>query len=618
MEHLHERETVSRGVSTAYSVLDWRKKHALFVKCVSIILAVVFLHQQTGWAQNGRPVWAEARPLEITQQDILTKSRIEIPYDIAKTQSVKMNGGSEVIVHIQDAHSSLSAQYSIAKLLDSLVTGYDLSFIALEGSAGDIDTSVLRTFPDKKIRKDTASFLMREGRMSAGEFFAITCETEDVSLYGIENEELYLKNLESFRKVATERARQTENLTKLIAQLSQLGEKIWSEDLKSFDKTSALHREGDISFSEHWKEVGTYADKYGIDVSEYNELSKLVESITLEKEIDFAKANTERRELIDRLSEKMSEEELEKLVMESLAFKQNKISQGAYHGYLTMLAEEKGISASGYENLIKFTRYVTIYESVELVELYRQMELMEEGIRDKLYRNDDERELYHLIRMARLLKQLYSMELISREYAYLKDNYRAFTAEKYADFIRENANKYGAVISGGYDLSEITKGVDEAMSFYSDAEARDNALLANTINKMRAEGKQVAALITGGYHTKGMTDLMSQKGLSYLVVVPKFENGKERPYVAILTNKKKEYEKILETGKYQLAVQGYFDQYNGDLSRIKSVFSTHWVRPRLAVKMSIWLRPDGSRHTGMSEKQHLKKKSIVLVISCTE
>ncbi|MFH1552265.1 MAG: putative PEP-binding protein [Candidatus Omnitrophota bacterium] len=206
---------------------------------------------------------------------------------------------------------------------------------------------------------------------------------------------------------------------------------------------------------------------------------------------------------------------------------------------------------------------------MELVELYRQMELVEEGIRDKLYRNDDERELYHLIRMARLLKQLYSMELISREYAYLKDNYRAFTAEKYADFIRENANKYGAVISGGYDLSEITKGVDEAMSFYSEAEARDNALLANTINKMRAEGKQVAALITGGYHTKGLTDLMSQKGLSYLVVVPKFENGKERPYVAILTNKKKEYEKILQTGKYQLAVQGYFDQYNGDLSRIK-------------------------------------------------
>ncbi|MFH1665480.1 MAG: hypothetical protein ABIA77_04965, partial [Candidatus Omnitrophota bacterium] len=81
--------------------------------------------------------------------------------------------------------------------------------------------------------------------------------------------------------------------------------------------------------------------------------------------------------------------------------------------------------------------------------------------------------------------------------------------------------------------------------------------------------KKVAALITGGYHTEGLSDIMEQKGLSYLVVVPKFEGGRERPYVAILTNKKKAYEKLLESGQYQLAVSAYFYGYDGDLTRLK-------------------------------------------------
>ncbi|MFH1837455.1 MAG: hypothetical protein ABH862_05020, partial [Candidatus Omnitrophota bacterium] len=151
------------------------------------------------------------------------------------------------------------------------------------------------------------------------------------------------------------------------------------------------------------------------------------------------------------------------------------------------------------------------------------------------------------------------------------DHKDEFSAEKYAAFIKENSREYGTEITAGYDLGDIESGIDNALKFYQDAKARDNAMLANTVKRMREEGKKTAALITGGYHTEGLTGLMKEKKLSYLVIVPKFESGEERPYIAVLTNKKKPYEKLLESGRYKLAVAAYLYDYKGDLTGIKSM-----------------------------------------------
>ncbi|MGB2601756.1 MAG: hypothetical protein WBD12_07155, partial [Candidatus Omnitrophota bacterium] len=551
---------------------DWKRRHAFFIKCVSIILTVLFLHQQIGWAQDGQAVWAQAKPQAETYRDRFDVNGIKIPYDVASTHEAVSGKGEDVIIHIQDAHASLSAQYSIANLLDSLVTNYDLRLIALEGSNGYINTSLLKTFPDESIRDNTADFLMREGRMSAGEFFQITNDGPEVSLYGIEDDTLYRDNLDSFRRVASERVDRTENIIALLDQLDLMEEEVCSEELRTLNRNAVLHRGGRMGFTDHWKYINELAAAKDVDLSKYPELSKLLQSIELEEKIDFAKANRERGRLINELSREMDKDELETLVLKSLEFKQSKMSQRDFHSYLIDLAERKGIPAAGYENLINFTRYVSIYESVELFMLYREMSDLEDRIREQLYKSDDERDIYRMSKMARLLKQLYNMELTNDEYNYIRANYAEYSAPGCAAMIKDISKKHNVAITGGYDLGQIfaEKEISDAIDFYLDAEARNESMLVNTIKRMRKEGKHVAALITGGYHTTGLTDLMRQKKLSYLVVIPKFEAGKERPYVAILTNKKKAYEKLLESGKYELAVEAYFSSAKGDLSKMKS------------------------------------------------
>ncbi|KJJ83359.1 membrane protein containing Peptidoglycan binding-like domain protein [Candidatus Omnitrophus magneticus] len=548
----------------------FKHKYFPFIRVISGVLAFVFLVQELGIAQDGKSVWAYSKPEGSTSQTGKVHNGIDVPYDLAHVRE-GMTGetGKELLVHIQDAHASLSAQYSIALVLDNLVKNYNLDFIALEGSTGAIDTSLLRTFPDRDIRKKTASFLMKEGRMSAGEFYAITTEKkEDISLYGIEDEKLYKENVENFRSVAENRAKELIYIDQFLTDLSRLGEKVWNSDLAKINETSRLHREGRIGFNEYWNKVlKVLVEKEGIDITGYIDLGKLMDSIKLEGEIDFSKANIERKELVEELSNKLDKKGVEEIVIKSVEYRDKKMSEGMYHSFLVKRGEELGLVAEKYTNLIKFTRYVSIYESVELVNLYRELEKLEKSLREKLYRNEDDKTLYEIMREVRLIKQLYRLELTSEESREIEGLYKNITGERYAKYIKETCAKYGVALSNGYDLGEIVKGIKSALEFYYNAEARDKVLFNNTLERMRKEGKKVGALITGGYHSEGLIELMKNKKLSYLVVSPKFEGGNDRPYVAILTNKKKVYERILEEGKYELAISAYF--YDKDLNKIK-------------------------------------------------
>ncbi|MFH1878571.1 MAG: hypothetical protein ABH883_07185 [Candidatus Omnitrophota bacterium] len=548
------------------------KKYGIFFRSVSILLCAVFIEQQIGWAETGRPVWIKPADYSVSREGFDMPKGIEVPYDVAKTQEAYDGGSEELIIQIQDAHASLSAQHSIASLLNSLVTNYNLSFVALEGASGYVDTSILKTFPHKDIRNNTAEYLMREGRMSAGEFFSVTNDGSDVSLFGVENDELYNANLNAFRNIAAGRAGLIENIDRALADINKLENMIYSKELAAFNKSCVEHRDALITFPEHWKAVSSAAKKCKIDITKYSDLSRLIRSIELEKEIDFEKANDERADVVDRLSGKLDKAGLEVLVLKSLEFKENKISQKTFYTYIVKLAEQCGIPRDDYLNISRYISYVSAYSAVDLFNLYREIEDLEQAIRGALYRNEEERGIYRAANIFRYLRKLYGMELTNDGYGYITANRGIFSASECAAFLRDKSHKYGVVLSGEYDIEKVFSRMDEAIGFYSLAASRDEALVRNTVERMREHGKKVGALITGGFHTRGLTDLLQKKKLSYMVIIPKFENKKARPYIAVLTNKKTAYEKILDSGKYQLAVEAYFQDEDNKLWTLMTAF----------------------------------------------
>ncbi|MFH0764512.1 MAG: DUF692 family multinuclear iron-containing protein [Candidatus Omnitrophota bacterium] len=336
--------------------------------------------------------------------------------------------------------------------------------------------------------------------------------------------------MDQFRKVYELNQSTKKDLDSLIKALNELKDKLYTPELKEIESNSILHEDGRITFTDRWKLVSNLAHRYNIGYKQYSNLSKLVESLKLEKDINFNTANKERDQLIDELSKKLDKEQLEDLVLKSLAFKTNKITQSEYYTYLQGLANKTNIDPIPYRNLINYTEYITIYESIDLLEIFNEVKAYEDQIIEKLYTTEEQKKLHDVSKCVNCIKGLFNLKLTNTDFEYLEKHVKSCKTDL--------SNLRGST----YEVERVFDNLDIAMDFYRTAELRNRAILANTIKQMDAEGTEVAALITGGYHTKGLSDILKRKQTSYLVILPKFDASKgQRPYVAILTNKNDNY-----------------------------------------------------------------------------
>ena len=209
---------------------------------------------------------------------------LKIPNDIGITHSSYLNGSDKIILNIQDAHSDLSAQHSIVKILEDLAKNYDLNLVAAEGAEGPVDLSLLKSFPDKEIRKETADYFMRQGRMSAGEFFALVNE-KPIKFYGIEDNVLYQENLKALRAFLNDNAEYATSVDEALTILKKLESRIYSDDLKALNDKSILNHDAgakDPAFMEYWQSLFNTAAKYNLKNSApllYLNVNKLLKTI---------------------------------------------------------------------------------------------------------------------------------------------------------------------------------------------------------------------------------------------------------------------------------------------------------------------------------------------------
>ncbi|MGB2651930.1 MAG: HEAT repeat domain-containing protein, partial [Candidatus Omnitrophota bacterium] len=546
-------------------------RNRTFIKIVATVVAVIFLHQQVVWAAGdmagiGRAVASQS---QIPYADAYRN--INLPEELAQTDDIHINGSEDLIINIQDCHSSLSAQYSIVKILNELLHNYDLNVVAIEGGSGYIDTSILKSLPDEKIKEKTAAYLMKEGKISAGEFFTSTT-SEDIALYGAENNALYQENLKVFRQIHKKNRGNISVIKVVLDKLREAESKIYSSDLSRMVYKARLHRQSKISFDIYWDFLEKVCAKEGIDTSGYKNIRNFTDSVELESQINFDEATAERKVLIDILMKNTNKESLEEMVIKSLAYEKGQMEQAEYHKWLLEFAARKGLETGGYEELLKFTDYASGYHDLNVIGLQNELDAVEKEVLEELFSSDREKELYELVRTTELLKGLFEVKLSGEDVTALSTHVDKITSKNYKRFIKKVKGEENDTLFEALEgLEGMLLEAKDALKFYSLAEKRNDAMMANTVAAMRREGKHIAALVSGGHHSTGLTDLMKSKGLSYLVLMPKFFNDQSRPYVAILTKKTGPYEELVSSGEYDLALEAYFD--TGDLNELEELLA---------------------------------------------
>ena len=502
-------------------------KSRLIIKTISVVVAGVFLCQQVVWAAGG------ADGLTAT-----AGKSINVPAALAHVDTSRKGNGGDFVVNIQDNHSSLSTQYSIVNVLKELLKEYDLNIIAIEGGSGFADTSVLRSLPEADVRESTAAYLMREGKISAGEFFSATAE-DDVAVYGVEDSDLYAENLKCFREIHENNAPNLLKIKSILNGLRAEEKQVYSPALQKAVYKARLHNESKISFDIYWDFLEEACRENGVSTEGHESIAVFLEAVRLEKDIDFARATSERKQLTEDLTQVLGKGELEDMVVRTLRFSNNEIAPEEYHKGLIALAVGKGLDTSLYPELLKYAAYTDVYRDLNIAGLQRELDSIEKALTGKLLSSEEERTLYSSVRLMELCRGLFEIKLSSGDVRYL-------TAH-----IGELGSDPGT--------ADLVPAATEALKFYEVAEKRNETMLANTVAAMRREGKHAAALISGGHHSGGLADIMRAKDLSYLVIMPRIFKEENRPYVAVLTRKTGPYRELVSAGKYDLALEALFD-----------------------------------------------------------
>ncbi len=449
------------------------------------------------------------------------------------------------IIYIQDAHCNFEAQNNNSKILQDLISNYGVHLVAVEGSSGIIDTTPFAQFPDKDIKTEVATYFMKKGRITGPEFLSITSDLK-FTIFGIEDEKMYKINYDAFIKSIDSK----DAIQKAIGQFKGYAEilkaNIYSPELKGMDKALANYKANKMAFSDFTEYLAKSSATAHLDLKGYPNFLLQQEAKKLEAKIDFKGVDKERTALIGKLEKTVSKKQISDLVVKSLSFRMGKVGAEEFYTFLKNLAAETRVDMSPYKNLVTYIAHLKSYGAINTAELFLECDRLAEALQEKLFTGPEQRELVRTVKDLSFLDDLFELKLSCRDLDYFRMHSTDLLSSRFVKFFQQYANRYGIPNVSKEKFEVIDHNFSVVEDFYETAKKRDHILIENTVNKMDTDAQGLAVLVTGGFHTSGITEELKRRGFSFVVVTPRITDlNAENYYIDVMTNKKTPFEELL-------------------------------------------------------------------------
>ncbi len=463
-------------------------------------------------------------------------SQIRISPELAKVQESYQGKTKKLIIHIQDAHCHYEAQKKVSQVLEKLIKNYGLGLILVEGGSGDVSLSYLRNYGTQELREEVAEEYLKKGEIAGEEYLDIISDLP-FRLYGIENDDLYNAHLDSFWEVESFKKKAIENGSVLKSLVDSLKRELYNTQLRFFERKKAGYEKEEISITDYYQYLRDSSKKFGLDLNPFPNFKNFIEAASFEKNIKTEEITRDCKSLVTRLTEVLPEKKLKQLLAKSAKFKLEKIKSQDYYLFLKMLARSKHLNLKSYPYLYNYLNYLELSERIDGVKLIKEVKAVEEDIKKKLFKNDEERKLNEISENLELFTNLINLQMTPDEYEFYRAKKSDFKLSSWLEFLNAKAAKY-KLNKQTLDTSLLDNNLETFEGYYQAAQKRDAVLVENTIAKMDEDKEAIAVLIAGGFHTPQLTRMFKEKGYSYLVVAPKItESSDHEIYLSVLKNR---------------------------------------------------------------------------------
>jgi hypothetical protein len=511
-------------------------KSLSILRTVALSLVAVMLVQDVVWAYPDM-----ARPAASVPAAASAPRPVNIPQSMGRIEDTFASGAADqpLIVNIRDAHRKLDSQYSINRLLEHLADKYQLGFVAMEGASGPVHTGLLAAFPDKASRDSMAEGLLRKGRLSASEYFAVTSGRE-VRLYGAEDNGLYDRNRRLFGRILQLSTAARSLSRRMETRLDREAPSVLGPDALAFRSARSEFRRRLIPLDVYMEKVRALAVRSGDPalLVRHPHAARYLRLLKTEKRLDFEKVDAERKALLRTLRTEHSEL-APNLARLSADYASKKIDHAEFFRRLWQIARSRGADMRDHAALRSYVRYWAEFGRLDLYGVWSDLEAAEKQLETRLSDSSRAEDFFRRDAERLLISKLVTLGLSAEEYRKLRRDPRL---EVLQHAVRPSERRV----------------VRAALAFYAVAERRNRSILTNTLRRMERDGVRTAALVTGGFHSEGLSELMRSDKVSHLIVMPSFDpDTGDRPYVTVLTQRPAEWEKRLAGDDLYLAAPAW-------------------------------------------------------------
>jgi hypothetical protein len=403
----------------------------------------------------------------------LSLSNLAVSEEIGKVQERFTGRSSRTIIQIQDVHAHAIAQQNIAAILERLRTVFGVKTVALEGAWASTSLPKSHAIPTSREKQLLAGTLLEDDLIS-GPVYAAIMSPDPISLVGVEDSALYEKNRSIFVAHLEKKQEIQEKLRAYGATLADSQKSVWEPGLLAFGNAFGKFRET-TDLGKFFPVLMKTAESHSIALTDLAQITLLRDIMALEKTVLKENLEQEIKSLMQEY--KNTPWTLEELIRDG-----------------RIPAEKLG----SYPGIKKLTRLYQMRDQIFLRDLTTQVETLTSRVLEKLVKTPEEKALWEKTGRFYLAKRILLLQATPSDMTAYKSEKSSLESEL-----------AGAGLLEGLALSLV---------FYETVKKRDEIFFEKIMTDPSLTGN--IAIVTGGFHTDGLSQKFRDAGISYITITP--------------------------------------------------------------------------------------------------
>jgi len=508
------------------------------------------------------PPDAFAISLELpSQKPQLSLVPVGIPPELASIKEIFLPPHKEAaspLIHIQSVHAHPETQRKIYELLKFLNEKSGVQALFIEGAGETLNPDYFRFFDDNRQNIQVAQKLIEKGEMTGAELFLIESKKK-IPAYGIEDPGLYREDLESFQKVMLKHASSGRFLKEVGAHLDRLETLLLTPDVRRLLASSEAFDAGRLELLSYVLELERKAeDLLEVDLRHFEnqldwpQLIRLLRLQEIESSLDLEQITKEKERLLEFLRRTQAPlsviEGIEKLSFSPFqtgtvfepGFPKNDLPRYLAER-LVAATLEKGFSFEAYPYFTRYLEASILQSELEAERLFAEIEKLLDRLLRAAVQKEDELKLVDLARQLKLFERLFNLELTPKDHAKMENLQRADRPLIRFLLALESLHQrtsLGPVKLVPSNVDELETLHSEAFRFYELAKKREQAMVEKIVGAPRG-ADDLTVLITGGFHTSGLSQAFRKREIAYMILSPRImEVVSSEAYISTLLGQK--------------------------------------------------------------------------------